>query len=106
MQKLSRTDLLTLRGLTTVLFSATLARMWFTPEIEQESPFTETAAERLSQVESEFEKAEQEFDDSCRALAAHDAFRVRLSAALDHARTRRAHLLFERAALLKVVEGK
>lgn len=99
-----------------MLFSATLAPMWFTPEIEQESPFAETAVsaelspqsaqQRLSEIESEYQVAAQGFDNAWNALRQHESVGLRLSAALDHARVTRARLLQERANLLRIVEDK
>jgi hypothetical protein len=57
----------------------------------------------LFETELEFQKAEQAFNDACRALEAHDKFRIRLVIAQDRARIRRAHLLEERAALRKLL---
>jgi hypothetical protein len=57
----------------------------------------------LFETELEFQKAEQAFNASCRALEHHDASRMRLVVAQDRARTRRAQLLDERSYLLRIL---
>jgi 3-hydroxy-3-methylglutaryl CoA synthase len=62
-----------------------------------------SAERELFEVELSRAAAEVAFNDAFAALEAHDAFRKRLVVAQDRARTRRAHLLEERAYLLKIL---
>jgi hypothetical protein len=80
--------------------------MWpFTATDEKETaPQAGNANElRLVEVQKECEQIEEAFNESFRALAEHDAFRVRLASEQARIAARRAALLEERATLRKVL---